>query len=199
MLECRKLRRSGRLAACRCPMYASSHIQAAGATLFGGTVPNTCATRPSELQAHVRQRPGVRLNLPIAAVRLLWVKLLTAATLAIALAFEPTADGTTLRPPQSRKEPLLRGAFVLHVVWHVVLVSILLLCGVCGMYAYAIYEGASVDLARALAVNMLAVAIGVALFAIVETEKQIRLLLRAIRTGSRSHRTSRIDNARSIC
>ena len=176
-------------------MYASSHIQAAGATLFGGTVQNTCATTPSELLAQVQQRPGVRLTLPIAPLRILWVKLLTAVTLAIALAFGPTADGTTLLPPRSRKEPLLRGAFV----WHVVLESILLLGGVYGMYAYATDEGASVDPVRALAVNMLAVAIGVALFAIVETEEQIRLLLRAIRTGSRSHRKPRIDNARSIC
>jgi magnesium-transporting ATPase (P-type) len=176
-------------------MYASSHIQAAGAALLGGTVPNTCATRPLERLAHVQQRPAVRLTLPIAPVRMLWVKLLTAVTLAIALAFEPTADGTTLRPPRSRREPVLRGAFV----WHVVLVPILLLCGVYGLYAHAIDEGASVDLARAPAVNMLVVATGVALFAIFETEKQIRLLLRAIRTGSRSHRKPRIDNARCIC
>jgi magnesium-transporting ATPase (P-type) len=185
------------------------------------------------------------LTLPITPVQILWVNLITAVTLGIALAFEPTEDGTMLRPPRPRNEPLLNGA----LVWHIVLVSILILCGVYGIYAYAIDRGSSVDLARTLAVNtlvvmeifhlffirnfystsltwkavrgtkvvwavvvaitvaqfaityvpllqtvfatesvpfwdgLLVIAIGVALFAIVETEKQIRLLLRATNTG----------------
>lgn len=182
------------------------------------------------------------LTLPITPVQILWINLITAITLGIALAFEPTESGTMLRPPRPRNEPLLSGA----LVWHIVLVSVLFLCGVYGIYAYAVDQGYSVELARTLAVNTLVVmeifhlffirnfystsltwkavrgtkvvwavvvaitvaqlaityvpvlqdvfgtesvplgdgllvmAIGVALFAIVETEKQIRLHLRVI-------------------
>ncbi|MBM4128128.1 MAG: cation-transporting P-type ATPase [Nitrospira sp.] len=181
------------------------------------------------------------LTLPITPVQILWVNLITAITLGIALAFEPTEKGTMLRPPRARSEPLLSGA----LVWHIVLVAILFLCGVYGIYAYAIDRGYSIELARTLAVNtlvvmeifhlffirnfystslnwkavrgtkvvwavvvvitaaqfaitylpplqavfatesvpfldgLLVVAIGVALFAIIETEKQIRLHLSA--------------------
>lgn len=41
--------------------------------------------------------------------------------------------------------------------WHIVLVSILFLCGVYGIYAYAIDRGYSVELARTLALNTLVV------------------------------------------
>lgn len=57
------------------------------------------------------------------------------------------------RPPRPRGEPLLSG----ELVWHIVLVSILFLCGVYGIYAYAIDRGYSVELARTLAVNTLVV------------------------------------------
>jgi len=182
------------------------------------------------------------LTLPITPVQILWINLITAITLGIALAFEPTEDGTMRRPPRARNDPLLSGA----LVWHILLVSILFLSGVYGIYTYAVDRGYSVELARTLAVNtlvvmeifhlffirnfystsltwkavrgtkviwivvtivivaqlaityipilqavfatesvplwdgVLVIAIGIALFAIVESEKQIRLHLRAI-------------------
>jgi magnesium-transporting ATPase (P-type) len=93
------------------------------------------------------------LTLPITPVQILWINLITAITLGIALAFEPTEQGTMLRPPRARNEPILSGT----LVWHIVLVSILFLCGVYGIYAYAIDRGYSVELARTLAVNTLVV------------------------------------------
>jgi magnesium-transporting ATPase (P-type) len=56
-------------------------------------------------------------------------------------------------PPRPRAEPILTGA----LAWHIVLVSILFLCGVFGIYAYALDRGYSVELARTLAVNTLVV------------------------------------------
>ena len=183
-------------------------------------------------------------TLPVTPVQLLWINLITAITLGLALAFEPTEAGTMQRPPRPRTEPLLSGA----LVWHIVLVSILFVCGVYGIFTYAIDSGYSVELARTLALNtlvvmeifhlffirnfysssltwksvrgtrvvwtvvgiitvaqlaitylpalqavfetetvalwdgLLVIAIGIALFAIVETEKQIRLHLYAVRT-----------------
>ncbi len=93
------------------------------------------------------------MTLPVTPIQILWINLITAVTLGIALAFEPTEENTMRRPPRPRREPLLGG----ELVWHIVLVSILFLCGVYGIYAYAIDRGYSVELARTLAVNTLVV------------------------------------------
>lgn len=93
------------------------------------------------------------MTLPVSPIQILWINLITAVTLGIALAFEPTEENTMHRPPRSRFEPLLSG----KLVWHIVLVSILFLCGVYGIYAYALDRGYSIELARTMAVNTLVV------------------------------------------
>ncbi|MEQ8825425.1 MAG: cation-transporting P-type ATPase [Filomicrobium sp.] len=93
------------------------------------------------------------LALPITAVQILWINLVTACTLGLALAFEPTEADTMKRPPRDRHEPLLNG----HLVWHIVFVSTLFLAAVFGVFAYAIERGYSIELARTLAVNMLVI------------------------------------------
>ena len=69
------------------------------------------------------------MALPVTAVQILWVNLITGITLGIALAFEPTEDNTMRRPPRPRGEPLLTAG----LVWHIVLVSLLFLGGVFGI------------------------------------------------------------------
>lgn len=93
------------------------------------------------------------MTLPITPIQILWVNLITAITLGIALAFEPTEANTMRRPPRPRHEPLLTG----ELVWHVALVSTLFLCGVFGMYHYAVERGYSIELARTIALNTLVV------------------------------------------
>jgi magnesium-transporting ATPase (P-type) len=93
------------------------------------------------------------LTLPITPIQILWINLITSITLGLALAFEPTEEGTMRRPPRVRQEGLLTGT----LVWHIALVSILFLSGVYGIYTYAIDRGHSVELARTLAVNTLVV------------------------------------------
>lgn len=93
------------------------------------------------------------MNLPVTAIQILWINLITAVTLGIALAFEPTEANTMRRPPRPREEPLLNR----ELVWHIVLVSILFLCGIFGIYTYAINSGHSVELARTIALNTLVV------------------------------------------
>jgi magnesium-transporting ATPase (P-type) len=95
----------------------------------------------------------VGMTLPITAVQILWVNLITAITLGIALAFEPTEENTMRRMPRPRNEPLLTGG----LAWHIVLVSFLFLAGVFGIHAYAIDRGYSVELARTMALNTLVV------------------------------------------
>jgi magnesium-transporting ATPase (P-type) len=93
------------------------------------------------------------LALPVTAVQILWVNLVTAITLGLALAFEPSEDGTMRRPPRPRDEPLLKG----ELIWHIALVSGLFLGAVYGMYTYAIDLGYEQALAQTLALNTLVV------------------------------------------
>ncbi len=93
------------------------------------------------------------MALPITAVQILWVNLITAITLGLALAFESTELGTMRRPPRPRSEPLLTG----DLIWHVVLVSSLFLLAVFGIFTYATDRGYPLALAQTMAMNMLVV------------------------------------------
>ena len=93
------------------------------------------------------------MALPITAVQILWVNLITAITLGLALAFEPTEENTMRRPPRPRNAPILTG----ELIWHVALVSGLFVFAVFGTYTYGIDKGYAPDLARTMAVNMLVV------------------------------------------
>ncbi|KDM91526.1 cation-transporting P-type ATPase [Photobacterium galatheae] len=93
------------------------------------------------------------MTLPITPIQILWINLITAITLGIALAFEPTENNTMQRPPRRRDEPLLTG----ELAWRIIFVSVLLLGGVFGIYAYAVEQSYSVELARTMALNTLVV------------------------------------------
>jgi calcium-translocating P-type ATPase len=93
------------------------------------------------------------LALPLTPVMILWVNLITAITLGIALAFEPTEAGTMARPPRPRNAPILSG----ELVWHVVLVALLFLVAVFGVFTYATDRGYPLALAQTMAMNMLVV------------------------------------------
>ncbi len=93
------------------------------------------------------------MALPVTAVQILWVNLITAVTLGLALAFEPSEPGTMRRPPRPRDEPLLTG----ELVWHIVFVSTLFLVAVFGVYIYATDRGYPVELAQTMAMNTLVV------------------------------------------
>jgi magnesium-transporting ATPase (P-type) len=92
-------------------------------------------------------------TLPLTAVQILWVNMITAVTLGLALAFEPTESSTMRRPPRPRHEPILTG----ELVWRVLFVSVLFVCGVFGIFTWSMHRGDSVELARTLAVNALVV------------------------------------------
>lgn len=93
------------------------------------------------------------MALPMTAVQILWVNLITGITLGLALAFEPTESGTMARPPRRRDAPILSG----ELVWHVVLVATLFLAAVFGMFTYALDRGYSLPLAQTIAMNTLVV------------------------------------------
>jgi calcium-translocating P-type ATPase len=91
--------------------------------------------------------------LPVTAVQILWINLITAITLGLALAFEPTEAGTMARPPRPRHAPILSG----ELVWHVILVATLFLAAVFGVFTYALDKGYPVALAQTMAMNTLVV------------------------------------------
>ncbi|MBO6757841.1 MAG: cation-transporting P-type ATPase [Roseibium sp.] len=93
------------------------------------------------------------LTLPVTPIQILWINLVTAATLGIALAFEPGEPGTMDRPPRRRGTPLLTPL----LAWHISFVSALYMAAVFSMFVYAREQGYSVALAQTIAVNTLVV------------------------------------------
>ena len=101
-------------------------------------------------------------TLPITAVQILWVNMVTTVTLALALAFEPSEPDIMRRPPRAADEPLLSG----FLVWRIAFVSFLFLGAVFGLYVFAQAQGAGVAEARTIAVNTLVVLESVYLFSV---------------------------------
>ncbi|MFN4154693.1 MAG: cation-transporting P-type ATPase [Paracoccaceae bacterium] len=93
------------------------------------------------------------MALPVTAVQILWINLITGITLGIALAFEPTEAGTMTRPPRERDAPVLSGA----LVWYVVFVGFLFVVAIFGMFSYALARGYPLALAQTIAMNTLVV------------------------------------------
>jgi magnesium-transporting ATPase (P-type) len=89
--------------------------------------------------------------LPITPVQILWVNMITAVTLALALAFEPAERDVMARPPRRPDEPLLSR----FLLWRIVLVSLILLLGTFGLFLYERAQGAGIEAARTVAVNAL--------------------------------------------
>ncbi len=93
------------------------------------------------------------VTLPITPVQILWVNMVSSVVLAMTLAFEPAEAGVMKRAPRWRDAPIL-SAFV---VWRVAFVSILFCAGIFGKFALAQAQGASLEVARTVAVNTLVV------------------------------------------
>lgn len=89
--------------------------------------------------------------LPITAVQILWVNMITAVTLALALAFEGPEAGAMRRPPRASGTPLITR----FLLWRIILVSLILLACVDLAFYGALHLGYPLDTARTAAVNML--------------------------------------------
>jgi magnesium-transporting ATPase (P-type) len=91
------------------------------------------------------------LTLPLTPVQVLWVNMVTAVTLALALAFEPTEPGVMERPPRPPETPILSR----FLIWRVVFVSALLVAGTFGHFLWMEQQGVTVEIARTVAINTL--------------------------------------------
>ncbi|QTF91221.1 HAD-IC family P-type ATPase [Halomonas sp. BM-2019] len=90
-------------------------------------------------------------TLPVTPLQALWVNMVVAVTLGLALAFEHAEQDIMSRQPRDPHASLLD----LFLLWRVVFVSLLLLVGVFGMFLWIQAQGGSIELARTGAVNML--------------------------------------------
>ncbi len=89
--------------------------------------------------------------LPITAAQILWINMITAVTLALALAFEPAEGDVMARPPRQVDEPV----FSPFLIWRILFVSVLLASGTFGLFLWERLQGIDIDHARTLAVNVL--------------------------------------------
>lgn len=89
------------------------------------------------------------LVLPITPVQILWVNMVTAVTLGLALAFEPAEAELMKRPPRRADEPLISG----FLLWRTAIVTLVLVAGVFAVFRW--HAGNDVETARTAAVNTL--------------------------------------------
>lgn len=91
--------------------------------------------------------------LPITPVQILWVNMITAVTLALALTFESPETDVMRRPPRHPHEPILSP----FLLWRVGFVSLVAVVGTLGLFVWEQNQGASLETARTVAVNTLVV------------------------------------------
>ena len=91
--------------------------------------------------------------LPITPVQVLWVNMITAVTLALALAFDPAEHDVMDRTPRDPNEALLSPFMVFRIVY----VSLILVAGTFGLFLWQRSTGADIEQARTVAVNTLVV------------------------------------------
>ncbi len=87
--------------------------------------------------------------LPITPVQILWVNMITAVTLALALTFEKPESDVMKRPPRNPKEPILSG----FLIWRIFFVAIIVIMATFGLFMRDRLNGYSLEHARTIAVN----------------------------------------------
>ena len=91
------------------------------------------------------------LALPVTAGQILWVNMVTAVTLSLALAFEPAEPGVMRRPPRRPSEPLITRVLAARILY----VSLLMIAVTFAVFEWELARGSRIEVARTAAVNML--------------------------------------------
>jgi magnesium-transporting ATPase (P-type) len=91
------------------------------------------------------------VTLPITPVQILWVNMVTAVTLSLAIAFERPEPGLMARRPRDPREPLVNG----FMLWRIAFVTVLLVATSLGMFLWEQSRGLDLETARTAAVNTL--------------------------------------------
>jgi magnesium-transporting ATPase (P-type) len=91
------------------------------------------------------------LTMPITVGQILWINMVTAVTLALALAFEPAEPGVMRQAPRAPKEPLVTRPLALRVAYVSALMALITLAA----FEWELLRGSSIEVARTTAVNVL--------------------------------------------
>ena len=91
------------------------------------------------------------ITLPITPVQILWVNMVTAVTLALALGFELPEPEAMRQPPRDPSEPLLTR----FMLWRIVFVTVFLVAGALGLFLWELERGMPLEVARTAAINAL--------------------------------------------
>jgi len=102
------------------------------------------------------------LELPVTALQVLWLNMVSSLTMSMPLAFEPPAPGLMDQPPRSPEQPLLTRPLLLRVV----LVSLFNWVLLFSLFSTVIAQGGDLALARTMAVQGLVLSQGVYLLGI---------------------------------
>ncbi|GAA1470536.1 HAD-IC family P-type ATPase [Microbacterium thalassium] len=92
------------------------------------------------------------LALPLTPVQVLWINMVVAITLTLALAYEPAERGIMLRPPRASRRSIISGG----ELGFVLAVSAVIGGASLGLFYGALAYGSSLDYARTEAITMLA-------------------------------------------
>ncbi|AGF72512.1 cation-transporting P-type ATPase [Corynebacterium halotolerans] len=95
----------------------------------------------------------VGMTLPITPLQVLWVNLITAVTLSLALSFEPSEPGIMERRPRDPGAPMLTAEGIIRIAY----VSLLLGGSTIGVFLWAQGLGQSLEASRTLAVHTLVI------------------------------------------
>jgi magnesium-transporting ATPase (P-type) len=91
------------------------------------------------------------LDLPLSPVQILWANMVTAVTLSLALAYEPSEPGLMRRPPRRPGVPIL-GQYAL---WRIAFVSVLIGGATITVFRFEEHRGYPIAMAQTMAVNTL--------------------------------------------
>jgi len=131
------------------------HAVAEGRTVYENLKKTVLFVLPTSIAQAVAVVVAIFLNwqLPISAVQILWVNMITTVTLSLSLGFEKPLSDVMLKPPRSKNAPILS----MFLGWRVTLVSLLLTVAVFALFAIARATDTDLATTRTIAVNVIVV------------------------------------------
>lgn len=126
-----------------------------GRTVFDNLTKMIAWTLPTNLGEGLVILAAIVLGiaLPILPIQILWINMMTAVLLGLTLAMEPGEPDIMRRPPRDPHAPILTRV----LVGRVVLVGLVILVAAFGLFELELSLGASVEIARTVAVNAVVV------------------------------------------
>lgn len=91
----------------------------------------------------------MHLAVPLTPAQVLWINMISACTLGLALAAEPGESGLMRRAPRTPGASMLSGFFV----WRVAMVSLLMMAGGLGLFLWELGQGTHLATAQTMTVN----------------------------------------------